>query len=122
MYLADRLGPDAMLMLWGGDVEMGRLTLERTTVQTGLTLGQRLGDKYRNVAFGFGTGTLRTRPLAAGQRGAGGPPGLADVPIRPPLQDSYEEVFARAAPAAYWLDLRALPADPTGRWLGGPHP
>jgi erythromycin esterase len=122
MYLADRLGPDAMLMLWGGDVEMGRLTLDRTTVQTGLTLGQRLGDKYRAVAFGFGSGTLRTRPFGAGQRGGGGPPGLADVPIRAPLQDSYEEVFARAAPGGYWLDLRALPADAAGRWLGGPHP
>ena len=120
LYLADRLGPDAMLMLWGGDVEIGRLTLDRTTVQTGLPLGQRLGDRYRAVAFGFGTGTLRTRSASTGQRGAG-PPGLSDVPVNALLQDSYEEVFARATPAAYWLDLRPLPADAAGRWLGGPH-
>jgi erythromycin esterase-like protein len=122
LYLADLLGPDATLMLWGGDVEMGRLTLDRTTIQTGLPLGLRLGDRYRAVAFGFGTGTLRTRSASTGQRGGGGQPGLADVPVRPPLQDSYEEVFVRAAPAAFWLNLRALPTDAAGHWLGGPRP
>jgi erythromycin esterase-like protein len=120
MYLADVLGPDATLVLWGGDVEMGRLTLDRTTVQTGMPLGQQLGDKYRAVAFAFGTGTLRTRTSSgAGSRG-GGPPNLSDVPVRALLQDSYEEVFARATPEAYWLDMRALPSDIAGHWLGGP--
>src|SRR5581483_4118639 len=51
LYLANLAGPEAKLMLWGGDVEMGRLTLDRTTVQTAVALGKRLGDKYRNVAF-----------------------------------------------------------------------
>jgi erythromycin esterase-like protein len=121
LYLADLVGPDATLVLWGGDVEMGRLTLDRTTVQTGLTLGQRLGDKYRAVAFTFGTGTLRTRPASTGQRGGGGgPPGLSDVAIGPPIQDWYEEVFARATPAGYLLDMRGLPTDAAGRWLAGP--
>lgn len=121
LYLADLLGPDAMLVLWGGDVEMGRLTLEKTTIQTGLPLGERLKDRYRAVAFTFGTGILRTRPINTGRGGAGGgPPGLSDVPIRPPLQDSFEEVFARATPPAYWLDMRALAPDAAGAWLGGP--
>src|SRR5262249_8415563 len=83
LYLADLLGPDAMLVLWGGDVEMGRLTLEKTTVQTAVPLGERLGERYRAVAFTFGTGILRTRPLPTGRGGGGGgPPGLADVQIR----------------------------------------
>jgi erythromycin esterase-like protein len=118
-YLADRLGPDATLMLWGGDVEMGRLVLDKTTVQTGLTLGQRLGERYRAVAFAFGNGVLRTRSASGGQRG-GGTPGLSDVPIRAPLRDSFEEVFDRATPQAYWLDLHALPSDAGGQWLTGP--
>jgi len=121
LYLADQLGPDGMLVLWGGDVEMGRLTLEKTTVQTAVPLGERLGDRYRAVAFTFGTGVLRTRPLASRSgAGGGGAPGLADVPIQPPLQNSFEEVFDRAAPAAYWLDMRSLPKDAAGVWLGGP--
>jgi erythromycin esterase len=119
LFLSDQLGPDAMLMLWGGDVEIGRLTLDRTTIQTGVPLGQRLGERYRAVAFAFGTGVLRSRLAGGGQRG-GGPPGLSDVTVGTPLQDSYEEVFARATPAAYWLDLRTLPSDAAGRWLGGP--
>lgn len=119
LYLSDQLGPDATLMLWGGDVEMGRLTLERTTVQTGLPLGQRLGDKYRAVAFAFGTGTLRTRGATLGQRG-NAPPGLSDVAIAPPLADTYEEALSRAAPSAFWVDMRSLPNDAAGHWLGGP--
>jgi erythromycin esterase-like protein len=118
LYLADVIGQDATLLLWGGDFEMGRLT-DHGTVQTGLSLGQRLGDRYRAVGFAFGTGTLRTRPISTGQRGSG-PPGLADVAIAPPIQDSYEEVFARGAPAAFWLDLRSLPSDAGGQWLAGP--
>jgi erythromycin esterase len=119
MFLADMLGPDAMLVLWGGDVEMGRLTLDRTTVQTGVPLGERLHDRYVAVAFAFGTGSLRTRPVGGGGRG-GGQPGLSDLVIRRPLQDSFEEVFIRATPTAYWLDLRGLPKDAAGGWLGGP--
>ncbi|MGH7620697.1 MAG: erythromycin esterase family protein [Gemmatimonadaceae bacterium] len=121
LYLADLTGPDGMLVLWGGDVEMGRLTLEKTTVQTGLALGARLGDRYRNVAFAFGTGILRARAAGlGGQRGGGGVPDLSDVTIMPPLPDTYEEVFERAPPAAYWLDLRSLPKDIAGAWLRGP--
>ncbi len=121
LYLADLLGPDAMLVLWGGDVEMGRLTLDKTTIQTAVPLGERLGERYRAVAFTFGTGVVRTRPLAAGRGGGGGgPPGLSDVQVRRPLQDSFEEVFERAAPGGYWLDMRALPKDASGAWLGGP--
>jgi erythromycin esterase-like protein len=121
LYLADLLGPDAMLVLWGGDVEMGRLTLDKTTIQTAVPLGERLGERYRAVAFTFGTGVVRTRPLAQGRGGGGGgAPGLADVQVRPPLQNSFEEVFERAAPSAYWLDMRTLPKDAGGAWLSGP--
>src|SRR5262249_11000140 len=113
LFLADQLGPDATLMLRGGDGEMGRLTLDRTPMQTGVRLGTRLGDRYRAVAVAFGTGVLRTRTSSGGGRG-GGPSNLTDVPVVALLQDSFEEVFARATPAAYWLDLRALPSDAAG--------
>ncbi len=117
MYLADALGPNARLLVWGGDVEMGRLTLSGRTVQTGVPLGKQLGAGYRAIAFAVGGGTLRTRRPGNG----GQPGGVEKIRIQVPDPDSYEEVFARAASAAYWLDLRALPSDSAGQWLHGPH-
>jgi len=78
-----------------------------------------LGDRYRAVAFAFGTGVVRTRPAMAGLRG-GGEPGLSDVPVREIIPDSYEDILGRATPEGYWLDVRALPADAAGQWLRGP--
>lgn len=117
MYLADALGPTARLLVWGGDVEMGRLTLGGRTVQTGVPLGKQLGAGYRAIAFAVGGGTLRTRRPGRG----GEPGGVEKIQIQVPDADSYEEVFSRAASPAYWLDLRALPSDIAGRWLHGPH-
>jgi erythromycin esterase len=119
LFLADALGPDAKLMLWGGDVEMGRLTLNRTTIQTAVVLADRLGDRYRTVAFAFGDGVVRARP--AGTSRGGGEPGLANLTVLPPRPDTYEDVFHRVPKDAFWLDMRALPADTGGTWLRGPH-
>jgi erythromycin esterase len=119
LFLADLIGADNKLMLWGGDVEMARVTLDGTTVQTAVPLGARLGDRYRNVAFAFGTGVVRARSMASIPRG-GGPPGLSDVTINPPLPNTFEDVFGRASRDGYWLDLRNPPADMGGTWLRGP--
>lgn len=121
LFLADLIGADNKLVLWGGDVEMGRLTLDLTTVQTAVPLGKRLADKYRNVAFAFGDGVVRARSLTNVPR-SGGPPGLSDVQVRPPLPSTYEDVFIRGPGAGYWLDMRKLPSDSGGTWLRGPHP
>lgn len=121
LFLADLIGADNKLMLWGGDVEMGRLTLDGTTVQTAVSLNKRIADKYRNVAFAFGDGAVRARSLANVPRG-GGPPGLSDVTVRPPLPGTFEDVFIRAPREGYWLDLRKPPSDTGGTWLRGPHP
>ena len=121
MFLADLVGENNRLMLWGGDVEMGRLTLDATTVQTAVPLNAKLGDKYRAFAFAIGDGVVRTRSAGAIPRG-GGEPGLSDVTIRPPLPGTFEEVFARAPGAGFWLDMRALPSDTAGKWLHGPRP
>jgi erythromycin esterase len=118
LYLANALGRDAKLLAWGGDVEMGRLTLDKTTVQTGVPLGQRLGARYRPIGFVFGDGIVRTRRASSGRGGA--PAGLNDVLVRPPLQNTYEDVLMRPAMAAYWLDVRTLPTDIGGAWLRGP--
>ncbi|MGH7622834.1 MAG: erythromycin esterase family protein, partial [Gemmatimonadaceae bacterium] len=116
MYLADALGPTARLLVWGGDVEMGRLTLGGRTIQTGVALGKQLGAGYRAIAFAVGGGTLRTRRPGRG----GEPGGVEKIRIQVPDADSYEEVFSRASRPAYWLDLRALPSDSAGAWLRGP--
>lgn len=121
MFIANMLGTNARLLLWGGDVEMGRLVLEKTTVQTGVPLGQHLGAGYRAVAFTYGDGTIRTHVPSQGGRG-GGEPGLSDITVRPPNPTLLEDMLRRAGPAAYWLDLRNPPKDVGGTWLRGPRP
>ena len=121
LFVANSLGADARIMLWGGDVEMGRLTLQPNTVQTAVPLGQRLGDRYRAIAFAIGDGVIRARVPSSGGRG-GGEPGLSTTRVAPPAPDSYEDVLSRATAAAYWLDLRGLPSDAAGAWLRGPRP
>lgn len=122
LFLADLVGAGNKLMLWGGDVEMARLTLDGTTVQTAVPLSAKLGDKYRNIAFAFGNGSVRARSLSNIPR-SGGEIGLSNVTILPPLPNTYEDVLGRASgTGGYWVDLRALPADAGGKWLGGPHP
>jgi erythromycin esterase len=118
MYIADLIGPNAKLLTWGGDVEVGRLTLDKTTVQSGDVLGKRLGDKYRTLAFLFGDGTVRARTGAFGRNGQ--PADLTNVMVLPPTAGMYEDVLSRAPLAAYWLDMRALPSDNGGAWLRGP--
>jgi erythromycin esterase-like protein len=120
LYLLDELGAGGKLLVWGGDVEMGRITLDNRTVQTGVPLGQKLGDKYRAVAFAIGGGTIRARVPAANGRGGGGEPGYGNTRVAIPGADSYEDVWARASSANYWLDLRGLPSDSAGVWLRGP--
>jgi len=122
MFLANSLGRTARLLVWGGDVEMGRLTLDRTTVQTGVPLGDSLRQRFRNIAFAVGEGVVRARRPAIGARGGGEPSGLTDVTLRRPAPGTFEDVFVRAQPSGFWLDARALPADTAGKWLHGPHP
>lgn len=121
LFLASSLGPNTRLMIWGGDVEAGRLTLGPSTVQTGVPLGVKLGALYRPIAFVFGDGSVRAQRLSSGRsRDGNGLSGLRDVPVRPPGADVYEDVFRRASPAAFWLDMRSL-ANDNGVWLRGPH-
>ncbi len=122
IYLANALGPDAKLVVWGGDAEMGRITLLPSTVQTGVALGTRLGAKYRAVGFMVGDGSVRIhRPSNNGRGGVGGQSNnLSDVTLRLPARETFEDVFRRAAPNAYWLDMRDLPKDIAGAWLHGP--
>jgi erythromycin esterase len=127
LFLDSLLGPGAKLIAWGGDIEAGRLT-QVTTKQMGLPLGQLLGEKYRNIAFAFGTGAVRAhRPSVNVRRngdfgpGGGGQSGLTTVPVARPEPGSYEDVLSRAGASGYWLDARQLPQDKAGEWLRGPH-
>jgi erythromycin esterase len=119
LYLANSLGPDAKLVLWGGDVEMGRLTLDRNTVQTGVPLGEKLGERYRSIAFLIGDGTIRARSPAVGRGGEQS--GLRSVTVARPTPETYEDPMSRVALEAWWLDMRSLPSDAGGKWLQGPH-
>jgi erythromycin esterase-like protein len=120
LYVLDELGPGAKLLVWGGDVEMGRLSDGRI-VQTGVPLGQKLGDKYRAVAFAIGGGTIRARVAPTGRGGVGGgEPGFSNTRVAVPGPESYEDVLMRANNPIFWLDMRGLPTDSAGTWLRGP--
>jgi erythromycin esterase-like protein len=120
MYVVNSLGGDARLLVWGGDIEMGRLVQNRTTIQTGVPLGTQLGAQYRAIAFAIGGGHVRTRRPGTGPMG--NQPGFGSIQLHTPEPDSYENVLTRATRDAYWLDLRDLPSDAAGAWLRGPHP
>lgn len=118
LFLADLVGADSKLLMWGGDAEVGRITLDKKIVQTGVALGERLGAKYRPIVFAFGDGIVRTRPIASRM---GQPGGLANVRVLAPSADSYEDVLTRVNRSGFWLDMRGLPDGPGGAWLRGPH-
>ena len=120
LYLLDQLGPGGRLVLWGGDVEAGRLTLDRTTVQTGVPLGQKLGAAYRAIAFTVGDGRVRARVPRQNGRGGNGPPDISDAQLLPPQHNTFEDAFIRTSPAGFWLDMRSLPNDVGGAYLKGP--
>src|SRR5262249_51680140 len=56
MWVLNQLGPNAKLLVWGRDVESGRLILEGNTIQSAVVLAKSLGDGYRNLAFTVGEG------------------------------------------------------------------
>lgn len=121
LYLLDRLGPGGRLVLWGGDVEAGRLTLDRTTVQTGVPLAKKLGAGYRAIAFTVGDGVVRARVPRQNGRG-GGAPDITNAQLLAPQHNTFEDVFVRTSPAGFWLDMRSLPNDIGGAYLKGPRP
>jgi len=121
LYVLDELGPGAKLLVWGGDVERGRLS-DGKIVQTGVPLGEKLGDKYRAAAFAIGGGTIRARVPSTGRGGGGGggEPGFSNTRVAVPGPESYEDVLMRANNPIFWLDMRGLPSDSAGTWLRGP--
>lgn len=121
LFLLDQLGPGGRLVLWGGDVEAGRLTLDRTTVQTGVPLGQKLGAAYRAIAFTVGDGVIRARVPRQNGRG-GGTPDITNAQLSAPQHNTFEDAFIRASPAGFWLDMRSLPNNIGGAYLKGPRP
>ena len=119
LFLADMLGPDAKLMLWGGDFEMGRLTDNKIT-QTGMPIGEKLRTGYRPIVFAFGDGVLRNRAGVIRTRWRNAR--AIRRAHRAAVANTFEDVFARVPRAGFWLDMRALPTDMGGAWLHGPRP
>ena len=119
LWLADQVGRESNLLVWGRDVESGRLTGEGNVVQSAVPLASKLGDRYRNLAFTAGSGTVRAQPINVGQREPGGE---TNMQLRPPRPDSYEYVLNRATGETLFLDFRSLPSDTAASWLQGPHP
>ena len=119
LWLADQLGRESNLLVWGRDVESGRLTGEGNVVQSAVPLASTLGERYRNLAFTAGSGKLRAQPINVGQREPGGE---TNMELRPPRPDSYEYVLNRATGETLFLDFRTLPSDTAASWLQGPHP
>lgn len=120
LWLANGLGSGGNLLVWGRDVESGRLTLQGGggVVQSAVPLSTALGARYRNLAFTVGEGVVRAAPIAPGQREPGSERGMT---LRRPPPGSYEDVLTRAMANDYFVDLRSLPADSAGTWLKGPH-
>jgi erythromycin esterase-like protein len=119
LWLAGQLGSESNLLVWGRDVESGRLTGEGNVVQSAVPLASTLGDRYRNLAFTAGSGTVRAQPINPNQREPGGE---TNMDLRPPRPDSYEYVLNRATGETLFLDFRSLASDTAASWLQGPHP
>ena len=118
LWLANQLGRESNLLVGGRDVESGRLTGDGNVVQSAVPLASTLGDRYRNLAFTAGSGTIRAQPINVGQREPGGE---TNMPLRPPRPESYEYVLNRATGETLFLDFRGLSTDTAGTWLKGPH-
>lgn len=116
LYLANSAA-NGKLLVWGRDVESGRLTGEGGIVQSAVPVASNLGDRYRNMAFTAGDGVVRAQPINVGQREPGGETNMRLRPVRP---ETYEDVLNRAAGESFYLDMRSI--DPTASWLRGPHP
>ena len=116
LWLANSLGADGKLLVWGRDVESGRLTLDANVIQSAVPLASRIGDRYRNAAFTFGEGIIRARPITPGRE----PGGERDLAARPPNPETYENVLNRARLDAYLVDLRPIATDTSAAWLKGP--
>jgi erythromycin esterase len=118
LWLANGLGPSANLLVWGRDVESGRLTGEGGIIQSAVPLASSLGDRYRNLAFTSGQGIVRAQPINVGQREPGGE---TNMTLRPPRRETYEDVLNRASGETLFMDMRTLDADSGSTWLKGPH-
>jgi erythromycin esterase len=119
LWLDKRLGDESNLLVWGRDVESGRLTGEGNVVQSAVPLASTLGDRYRNLAFTGGQGTVRAQPINVGQREPGGETNMRLLPPRP---GSFEDMLNRATGEMFFVDLRGVATDSAGVWLRGPHP
>jgi erythromycin esterase len=119
LWLANGLGTDGNLLVWGRDVESGRLTGEGGVVQSAVPLASNLGDRYRNLAFMVGDGVVRAQPFNIGQREPGGE---TNMTLRPARSGTYEDMLNRTSSGNLFVDLRGLGADSAAAWLKGPHP
>lgn len=119
VWTADQLGPDARIVFWGRDAEGGRQEMERGIVQTGMVLGQRLGEKYRPVAFAFGNGSIHAQGV---DERTGQPSGYGNVRAAPPEPGSYEELLQFVNARDFYVDMRKVTSDSSAKWLVGPHP
>jgi erythromycin esterase len=117
LWLANTFAANGRLLVWGRDVEAGRLQLPGPTIQMSVPLTAKIGTKYRNLAFAFGEGTVRANRLAPNRQSTS----ESTVPVAPPIADSYENVLNRSRVPSYLLDLRQLPTGEAGTWLKGPH-
>ena len=118
LWLANSLGADANLLVWGRDVESGRLTGEGGVIQSAVPLASSLGERYRKMAFTAGEGVVRAQPINVGQREPGGETNMTLRNVRP---GSYEDVLSRAASPSFFIDLRPITTDSAAAWLKGPH-
>ena len=117
LWLANTFASNGTLIVWGRDVEAGRLQLPGPTIQMSVPLTAKIGSQYRNLAFAFGEGTVRGQRLAPNRQSTS----EGTIPVAPPIADSYENVLNRSRVANYLLDLRRLPTGQAGTWLAGPH-
>ena len=117
LWLANNLGAESGLLVWGRDVESGRLTGEGGIVQSAVPLASRLGERYRNLAFTAGQGVVRAQPISPNQREPGDE---TNMRLRPPRPETYEDVLNRGSGETLFLDLRAIGTDTAAAWLRGP--
>jgi erythromycin esterase len=117
LWLANTFAANGTMLVWGRDVEAGRLTLQGGPTQMAVPLAQKVAGRYRALAFAVGQGTIRAQRLAMGRE----PGSETTIPVAPPLAGSYENAFNRSRLENFFADFRQPPTGDAGTWITGPH-
>lgn len=112
--LLEKHGPASKAIVWEHNSHIGDFRATYEGEGGHVNVGQLVRERFGPAAIAVGFGTHRGTVTAA--TAWDGPPRFMRVP--PAREGSYEHVFERLEPAAFYLPLARIGAeDPAGAWL-----